>query len=549
MIAPGDYSFLKKEIMLILQGVTYIHPNRDLLFADLNLTINKHDKIALIGNNGIGKSTLLNLLAGNLLPSSGSAKGDSRPYYIPQIFGQFNQYSIAQALGIENKLNALHCILTGDAEEDNFSVLDNDWAIEERCGEALAQWGLSGLDLSQKMETLSGGQKTKVFLAGIHIHKPEVVLLDEPSNHLDSRSRSVLYNYIQLTKDTLVVVSHDRSLLNLLDKVCELSKHGIVSYGGNYDFYVEQKRIETDALNDDVRSKEKALRKAKESEKESLERKQKLDARGKKKQIKAGIPTIMLNTLRNNAEKSTSRLKGVHTEKIGSISKDLSQLRQELPDLDKMKVNFNNSALHKGKVLITAKDINFGYDRRLLWREGISFQIISGERIVLSGINGSGKTTLVKLILGDLEPTQGVMTRSAKKAIYIDQDYSLINNEIVVYEQAQQFNSGELQEHEVKIRLNRFLFSKEYWDKPCKALSGGEKMRLMLCSLTMSNHAPDLIVLDEPTNNLDIQNIEILTSAINEYQGTLLVVSHDEYFLKQINIKRSIGLADTILHL
>jgi ATPase subunit of ABC transporter with duplicated ATPase domains len=126
--------------------------------------------------------------------------------------------------------------------------------------------------------------------------------------------------------------------------------------------------------------------------------------------------------------------------------------------------------------------------------------------------------------------------------VYIDQDYSLIANGLKVYEQAQRFNSSALQEHEIKIRLTRFLFTKDYWDKPCGDLSGGEKMRLMLCCLTISNQAPDIIVLDEPTNNLDIQNIEILTAAINEYEGTLIVVSHDEYFLEEINIERVIEM-------
>jgi ATPase subunit of ABC transporter with duplicated ATPase domains len=338
------------------------------------------------------------------------------------------------------------------------------------------------------------------------------------------------------------VVSHDRALLNLLNTVCELSKRGITIYGGNYDFYTEQKIIESDALNQDLKSKEKALRKAKETERESLERQQKLDARGKKKQEKAGVPTIFMKTLKNNAEKSTSRMKGVHTEKVGAISLELNQLRKELPDMDKMKIDFDNSALYRGKLLITAKDVNFGYGDQLLWKQALNFQITSGERIVVKGLNGSGKTTLIKMILGELEPRSGIIDRAGVKAIYIDQDYSLIDNKLSVYEQAQQYNSGILQEHDIKIRLNRFLFTKEYWDKPCKALSGGEKMRLMLCSLTISNHAPDIIVLDEPTNNLDIQNIEILTSAINQYKGTLIVVCHDEYFLKQINVKHSINM-------
>ena len=179
----------------------------------------------------------------------------------------------------------------------------------------------------------------------------------------------------------------------------------------------------------------------------------------------------------------------------------------------------------------------------MLWRKTLDFNITSGERIALKGLNGSGKTTLINIVLGKIVPKTGMVHRADHQAVYIDQEYSLIDPQLKVYGQAQQFNHSGLQEHEIKIRLNRFLFTKEYWDKPCSALSGGEKMRLMLCCLTISNRAPDMIILDEPTNNLDIQNMEILTAAINEYSGTLLVVSHDEYFLEQANIARTIDLA------
>ncbi|HJT74891.1 MAG TPA: ATP-binding cassette domain-containing protein, partial [Chitinophaga sp.] len=462
--------------------------------------------------------------------------------YVPQLTGQYNHYSIAQALQIHNKLEALKQILNGNVTDHNMALLDDDWGIEERCAEAFTHWRLDGLDLDQEMGSLSGGQKTRVLLAGISIHQPEIVLLDEPSNHLDTFSRNILYDYITTTTQSLVVVSHDRTLLNLLNTVCELSKWGITVYGGNYDFYAEQKLIESEALNQDLKSREKALRKAKETERETMERQQKLDARGRKKQEKAGLPTISMNTFRNNAEKSTSRIKDVHTEKIAGISRELNELRKELPGIDKMKMDFDNSTLHKGKVLLTAKNINFAYNDQLLWKQSLNFQVISGARIAIKGNNGSGKTTLIKMLLGRLRPTSGTLTRADVKAIYIDQDYSLINNQFNVYEQAQQFNSGALQEHEIKTRLNRFLFTKEHWDKPCESLSGGEKMRLTLCSLTIGHQAPDIIILDEPTNNLDIQNIDILTAAVNEYEGTLLVVSHDEVFLKQIHVEDMISV-------
>jgi ATPase subunit of ABC transporter with duplicated ATPase domains len=235
-------------------------------------------------------------------------------------------------------------------------------------------------------------------------------------------------------------------------------------------------------------------------------------------------------------------MKNVHATKIGGISQELQALRSALPGIDKMKFGFDNAALHKGKILFNATEINYSYNNSLLWKENLTFQIASGERLALKGLNGSGKTTLIKIILGKLAPQTGTIFRADNKSVYIDQDYSLIDNQLKVYEQAQQFNSAALQEHEIKIRLNRFLFTKDDWDKPCSALSGGEKMRLILCCLTINHQSPDIIILDEPTNNLDIQNIEILTAAINEYQGTLIVVSHDAYFLEQIKIEQAIQL-------
>ena len=528
--------------MLILQNLSYIHPDKEPLFTDIHLTVNDHDKLALIGNNGAGKSTLLRLIAGSVQPSAGHIEAAATPYYVPQVFGQYNHFSIARALGVERKRNALQAILNGDTSEENFMALDDDWTIEERCTEALQYWQLEGLDLSQSMHTLSGGQKTKVFLAGISIHQADLVLLDEPSNHLDAAGRQLLYDFIGSTTATLIIVSHDRALLNLLTSMCELDQRGITVYGGNYDFYAEQKQIERNALSQDIQNREKALRKARDKERETLERQQKLDARGKAKQEKAGVARIMMNTLRNNAERSTSKIKNAHAEKVGGISRELQELRAALPDTDKMKFGFDHSALHKGKILVTAAGINYGYNARPLWSSNLSLQMLSGERIALQGLNGSGKTTLIRLITGALSPQTGTMYRAACKMVYIDQDYSLINNTLSVYGQAQQFNTTALQEHEIKIRLNRFLFTPEYWNKPCSTLSGGERMRLMLCCLTIGNQAPDIIILDEPTNNLDLQNTGILTAAINEYQGTLIVVSHDAYFLEQIHIGKTIRL-------
>jgi ATPase subunit of ABC transporter with duplicated ATPase domains len=445
-------------------------------------------------------------------------------------------------LRIDDKLLALSAIIDGQVTEQNLHLLNDDWTIEERSREALQYWQLDNLDLNQPMASLSGGQKTKVFLAGIRIHEAPFVLMDEPSNHLDTAGRALLYQFIETTTCTLLVVSHDRKLLNLLDTVCELNDRGITVYGGNYDFYAAQKQIERNALQQDVHSREKALRKAKEKERETLERQQKLDARGKRKQEKAGVARIMMNTLRNSAEQSTSKIKNTHAEKKEGIAQELQTLRSELPGIDTMKFGFDNSALHQGKILFTATHVNHGYGDQLLWKENLNIVITSGERIVIKGLNGSGKSTLLHIIMGDLEPKAGHVYRNMNNCVYIDQDYSLIDHQYTVYEQAQKYNNTGLQEHEIKIRLTRFLFTKEDWDKPCMALSGGERMRLILCCLTIGHQSPDLIVLDEPTNNLDIQNIKMLTTAINEYQGTLIMVSHDELFTTEVQVARTIEL-------
>jgi ATPase subunit of ABC transporter with duplicated ATPase domains len=528
--------------MLILQNISYQHENKDMLFQNISFTLNNHDKTALVGNNGVGKSTLLKIIAGDLLPFSGQIIQHSKPYFVPQLFGQFNHLTIAEALQIKEKITSLKEILEGIVTEENLQLLNDDWTIEERCSEALSHWQLQNLDLNQKMETLSGGQKTKVFLAGIMIHEPDLVLLDEPSNHLDFAGRKLLYDFIKSTSSTLLVVSHDRILLNLLNKTLEMTENEVSIYGGGYDFYSEQKKVEINALAQDVQGKEKALRKAKEKERETIERQNKLDSRGKKKQEKSGVARIMMNTLRNNAENSSSKLKDVHAEKINGISEDLRQLRSSLPAIDQMKFGFNTASVLKGKTIFKASDINYGYSENDLWNENLNFEILSGDRMVIKGANGSGKTTLIKIILGELRPAKGHITSLVKKAIYIDQDYSLLNQNLKIYEQAQIFNNCGLEEHEIKMRLNRFLFSRNDWDKPCNALSGGERMRLMLCCLTISSESPEIIILDEPTNNLDIQNIEILTAAIAEYQGTLIVISHDPTFLEQINTQKSILL-------
>ncbi len=527
--------------MLTLQNIAYSHPDRTALFHNVNLIVNKDEKVALIGKNGSGKSTLLKLASADILPNSGTIQTDSESYYIPQLFGQFDDLLVADALKVNRKIAALREILEGNVSEANYETLNDDWNIEERCRIALDFWNLEHVGLEKPMNELSGGQQAKVFLAGILVNEPKLILLDEPTNHLDRQSREKLYDWVKNTQATILLVSHDRELLELATRTAELSAQGIANYGGNYSHYLEAKQLESQALEHDINDKQRELRKAKTKERETNERQQKREARGKGKQEKSGVARIMMNTLRNKAENSSAKLKDVHHEKILGLSQELRDLRQNASDIDKMSFGFDDSSLHQGKLLFEGQNVNVRFSDENLWKTGLDFEIRSGERISLEGQNGSGKTTFIK-ILTEKTAASGELSLLAKNCVYVDQDYSLLDDSLSVYDQAQKANTSNLPEHEVRMRLDRFLFPMDKTDKNCRTLSGGERMRLVLCCLTMSGEPIDVLILDEPTNNLDLYNIAILTEAINQYKGTLIVVSHDKTFLEEIQVNRSIRL-------
>lgn len=540
-----------------IQQISYIHPDKEVLFSDLNFAISKGQKLGLVGNNGCGKSTLLQIIAGQLSPSSGVIVRPDDLYYIPQHFGQYDSLTIAQALQIERKQQALHAILAGDVSNENFTILNDDWNIEERSIAALDLWGLGQFTLSYPMNLLSGGEKTRVFLAGMDIHHPSVILMDEPTNHLDSSGRQRLYDWVEKYRSTLLVVSHDRTLLNLLPEICELEKHQINYYGGNYEFYKEQKTLMQEALQQRIEEKEKALGIARKVARETAERRDKQNVRGEKSNIRKGVPRIVLNALQGKSEKSTSKLTGVHQEKAEKLTNERNQLRGSLSPTAALKTDFNSSSLHTGKILVTAKEINFSYhsnsinndiqensiSKQQLWQAPVSFQLKSGDRLRIEGANGSGKTTLLKLITGQLQPQEGTLTQTDFSYVYLNQEYSIIDDRNSILEQAYAFNSRNLPEHEIKIILNRYLFPASEWDKSCRKLSGGEKMRLAFCCLMISNNTPDMFILDEPTNNLDIQSIEIITATIKNYAGTVIAISHDNYFIQEIGVEQCILLS------
>lgn len=520
-------------IMSIIVGdLSYHYPSQQYLFEHLSFSVEDQGVVSIVGGNGAGKSTLLQLIAGILKPIDGSVVSSSIPYYIPQHSGTLNK-TVAELMRVDDKLAALKAILSGSVSQSNYDILSEDWEIETECEVALSYWELTHLKLDMPVDNLSGGEKTKVYLAGLLVHDPEIILMDEPSNHLDEKSRELLYKYIERSRATMVIVSHDITLLDQLDITYELTEYGIRRYGGNYSFYKEQKYLEDDALNESIRSEEKALRLARKKAQEVRERQQKRLSKGEKS--KTQVPRIFRKTLTNSSENTAARLKGQHDEAISSSQNKLSELRPQRGVLKDLKIDFDNAPLHSGKLLIEADQINFAYpENEVLWKEPLTFKFYSNDRIRITGDNGSGKTTFIKLLTGLLEPSSGEIKRADFDWIYLDQNYTQVDVDCAVEELTERYNLQNLEKHEVRLRLNRFLFPLDTWNKRCRELSGGEKMRLYLCCLMISNQTPDLIILDEPTNNLDISSLQVLIQTMKSYQGSLLVISHDRNFANEI---------------
>jgi len=323
-----------------------------------------------------------------------------------------------------------------------------------------------------------------------------------------------------------------------------------------------------------VAHQEKTLKEAKKQQQEAMERKQHADAQAKKHLKSAGLPKILQNKRKNNAEVSTAKLKEVHTEKVAELQAGWQELAAMTQVQRMMKGFFEQSALHKGKVLLEANGVNFGWgaaapgekkerptpeaattqqpsssrnalpeEASLLWQAPLSFTIRSGDRLAITGRNGSGKSTLLQLLLGQLTPATGTLYRAPQRGLLLDQDYTLVDRNKTVLQQALSYNDTNLEVAMVKTILVNFLFGPDSWDKPCAVLSGGEMLRLSLCSMSLQNKTPDIIFLDEPTNNLDLQNIRMLTQIFQSYPGTLVLISHDAAFTAEVGVTEVLELS------
>ncbi|KUO05737.1 ABC-F family ATP-binding cassette domain-containing protein [Streptomyces caeruleatus] len=489
-------------------------------------------RTGLVGVNGSGKSTLLKLVAGELAPADGAVRVAGEVGYLPQNVTLDTGLKVDEALGIAAQRAALHAIEAGDVAEEHFETVGDNWDVEERAVATLGELGLEHVELDRTIGEVSGGESVLLRLAALMLRRPDVLLLDEPTNNLDLYARRRLYAAVASWPGVMVVVSHDRELLELVDQIADLRAGEVTWYGGNFSAYEEALATEQDAAERMVRVAEADLKKQK---RELVDAQVKLARRkryGQKMWEQKREPKIVMGARKRAAQESAGKHRIMHEEKLAEAKERLDEAVEAVRDDDEIRVDLPYTAVPPGRNVLTLMDLELAYGARVSG----GFDLRGPERVALIGRNGAGKTTLLRTIAGELPPVSGEATAHVPHR-FLPQRLDVLDGELSVAENVARFAPGATN-NRVRARLARFLFRGARADQKAATLSGGERFRATLAALMLAEPAPQLLMLDEPTNNLDMASVRQLTTALESYEGALIVASHDLPFLESIGITR-----------
>ncbi len=530
---------MQHSSQILIHQLNFTLANGKSIFDKLSLSFSSC-KTGLIGKNGIGKSTLMKLIAGELTPSSGSIHCEGKIAYLPQNPIINPELTVAGLLGFEEKLSAYNRIVQGSIDERDFAILNEDWNIEERLQQQMHYFGLHYLPYDRPLASLSGGEVTRLLLTKVFLSDCDFLLLDEPTNHLDSPARKQLYQAIVNWQGGLIVISHDRALLNLMDEIIELNTLGAVSYGGNYELYVEQKAIEKAARELELHDAKKLMQKSKQTIQTSREKHEQKQSYGRKLRKSGSIDKMAANSKKGRSERTQSKLLTQEERLLGQAKTQIQSAQEKIEISEEIHIDLPATRVPNGKMILDLEDLTFSYSisERLLI-QNFHLKMQGPERIALTGANGTGKTTLVNLILGNLKPASGKIMVGTEYVSHLDQNASLLDPHSSVLHNFLRLNP-ETNEQGAYFSLAQFLFKNVTALKLVKDLSGGEKLRALLAAVLLSTHPPQLLILDEPTNHLDLDSIKSIESALNNYQGAMIVISHDQKFLENVGIERVI---------
>jgi len=521
-------------------------------------------RTGLIGVNGSGKSTLLKLIAGELRPGSGTVKTCGEVGYLPQAITLGTHQSVSGLLGITAARDALHAIEAGETGEDVFAAIGDDWDVEERARAWLDRLGLENLTLDDRVEGLSGGETIGVALAALFLRRPDILLLDEPTNNLDLDARKRLYDAVASWTGVMVIVSHDRELLALVDQIADLSGGEIRVYGGNLDAYEELLAAEQAAAERAVTSAAADVRREQRDLVEAQVKQARRDRMGRKVAASGGLPRIVAYARKRAAQETAGRSRGLHAGRLEAARGRLDEAEQAVRDDAEIRVDLPGTAVPAGRSVLTVTGLDGTRWHPASPASGtpaaaqtpthpapptpdapavaaLAELILRGpERIALTGPNGAGKTTLIRVIAG-LAKRPGVTVRLGAVTGYLPQRLDILDDSLSVVDNVR-VAAPAASVNEVRASLARFLFRGDRAGRPASTLSGGERFRAVLAALLLAQPAPQLLLLDEPTNNLDMASARQLSQALEGYRGALLVASHDVPFLRSAGITRWLRL-------
>ncbi len=504
-----------------------------------------HGTTGLVGRNGAGKTTLLRLLAGDLAPTAGRVDTSGTVAMLPQHLA-LGPGTVADALGIGPVLRAIAAIESGDVSTEVFETVGDRWDVEAEALATLAGLGLRGDPslLTRPVASLSGGEAVLVGLAGIRLRRADIALLDEPTNDLDATARALVHDAVATWRGTLVVVSHDTALLERVDRIAEVRGSELRTVEGPYSVYREAVEAEQAVAAQDVREARAEVRRERRERIEAHERRQRAEAAGRRAQLAGGMPKILAGGLAARSERTSARSKALHEGRETGAQAALESAEGRVRDDATIRVDLPQTRVPAGRDVLT-----------LVAPDGGRVTVRGPERIALTGRNGAGKSTLIGAIMrhgthdsppdGAPAPVAEVVQRVTETGLlpqrirFDDEDATLVETVRAA--------APSRTPHEVRAQLARFLFRGSRGDQHVRELSGGERFRLALARVLLADPAPQLLILDEPTNSLDVESVEQLVQALSAYEGALLVVSHDEGFLGRIGLTRRWSIEDGVL--
>ncbi|GAA3777231.1 ABC-F family ATP-binding cassette domain-containing protein [Streptomyces chiangmaiensis] len=516
---------------LTCTSLSFSWPDGTSVFDDLQVAFGS-GRTGLVGVNGSGKSTLLKLIAGELVPSSGTVRVTGEVGLLPQNITLDTSLRVDEALGIAATRRALHAIEAGDASEQHFTAIGDDWDVEERAEAMLGELGLGHIGLDRTIGEVSGGESVLLRLAALLLRRPDVLLLDEPTNNLDLYARRRLYAAVEAWPGAMVVVSHDRELLDLVDQIADLRSGEVTWFGGNFSAYEEALAVEQEAAERTVRAAEADFRRQKRELTDAQVKLARRKRYGQKMWDQKREPKIVMGARKRAAQESAGKHRIMHEERLAEARERLDEAVEAVRDDDEIRIDLPYTAVPPGRSVLTLRDLELPYGARV---EG-TFELRGPERIALVGRNGAGKTTLLRTIAGELEPLAGEATAHVPLR-FLPQRLDVLDDALTVAENVARFAPG-AGNNRIRARLARFLFRGARADQPAGTLSGGERFRAALAALMLAEPAPQLLMLDEPTNNLDMASVRQLTTALESYEGALIVAGHDMPFLESIGITR-----------